>query len=107
MKSTSRILNALLAISLAFLPAMAHANILDDIGDAIGGEADTAVQVVTAPAKTVINAAGAAIGQNKPSAIFQPYKDLGKAAGDTLAAGTNVVTAPEEFLYQKALEAAK
>jgi hypothetical protein len=87
-------------------PASLHAQFFKDLVKAAGGAVNTATKVVTAPAATVINAAGAVVGANDASAIFRPYSDLGKAAGGTVAAATNLVSNPSDFLYQQALAVA-
>lgn len=77
-----------------------------NVVNAVGGAVNTAVHVFTAPTETVINAAGAAVGLNKPSDIFTPYSSLGVSAGNTVAAATSVAAAPADFLYQQALSIA-
>ncbi len=79
----------------------ANAQFFNDVVNAIGGAIDSGVKTITAPAQTVVNAAGAAVGLNQPSDIFKPYSDLGRAAGNTVTAATNVASAPENFLYSQ------
>jgi hypothetical protein len=94
------------ATVLLLWPVAAQADFFGDVARTIGGVVSTGVQITTAPYETVINAAGAAVGLNQPADIFKPYANLGRAAGNTVAAATSVATAPSNFLYEQALRAA-
>jgi hypothetical protein len=93
-------------VFVALLSWQANAQLWNDVVKAVGGVIDSSVHVVTAPTETVINAARAATGGAPASAIFNPYSDLGKAAGNTLPAAVNVANAPANFLYNQASQIA-
>jgi len=74
---------------------------LDDIKDTVGDVAETGWRATTAPYKALENTAKVITGSEKPKAIFKPYKDLGRSAGNAVAGATNLSQTPQKELYKR------
>ncbi len=100
----------LLSILTLFLSSSSilHADIFDKakrsfkkVGNVIGDAAKTGWKSTTAPYKAVINTGKVISGKSKPKSIFQPYRDLGRMAGNTLEGGSNLIRDPQQEIYRK------
>ena len=63
---------------------------------------DATVKIVTAPTRTVINAAQAAVGGGDPKKILDPARDVARAVAPVPALVVNTTTWPNEQLYKQA-----
>ena len=95
------------AVLLMCLCRVGNAGLLDDVGNFAGNALDMGGKVVTAPIKSVANTAKAATGDGGIKDIYQPYRELGRSAGNTLASGADLVRNPQETIYREIEREAK
>lgn len=95
----------LVATYLCIAPISA-ADIFSDVKNAVGDVARASVKVATAPTEAVVGAARAATGNGSADQIFQPYRELGQAAGNAIDSSAQLVNNPRREIYQRVQEAA-
>jgi hypothetical protein len=75
-----------------------------NVTNTVGQIVQTSVNIATAPTQTVINAGQAILGNQNADQIFQPLRNIGQSAGNSVIGAANMVSEPQSFLYQKARE---
>lgn len=86
---------------LVSLCGMAIGGILDDVGNFAGNALDMGGKIATAPIESVANTAKAVTGNGSIRDIYQPYRELGRTAGNTVASGVDLVANPRETIYRE------
>jgi hypothetical protein len=87
-----------------FLCATCFSFSLKDVVRGAGDVAETGWRAATAPAEAVINTGKKATGIGRPESAFKPFKDLGRSAGNTIEGATQLISAPQQYIYNEVNE---